>query len=573
MAQAPTSPQAPPPASTPLLQGFFRLTNVQKMVLLVGVAAAVAITVAFVSWARTPDYKVLFSNVTDRDGGAIISALQQINVPYRMSEGGGAILVPSDRVYESRLRLAQQGLPRGGSIGFELLENQRIGTSQFVEQVNFQRALEGELARTVQALGSVQGARVHLAIPRPSVFVRDQQKPSASVMVSLFPGRTLDPAQLAGITHLVASSVPELAPSAVTIVDQAGNLLTSGPGGRDANAGLDAGQLKYVQAVEQNFVRRIEAILVPIVGQGNVRAQVTAELDFSTVEQTAESYKPNPSPEQAIRSQQTVETLGDNPRDASGVPGALSNQPPGAATAPLNAPAKGAAKGAPEAPASGNSHREATTNYELDKTITHTRSEVGAVRRLSAAVVVNHRREVKEGKSESTPLPEAEIAQLTNLVRQAMGFNEKRGDTVNLVNAAFNETERVEIEGPTLVTEVTQRLLGNINTVLWTLAAIIAALFVYLMVLRPVLRDLALAGERDLAAQEAYAQAMAAAASGAGDGASGGAAGGGGGGGGASQPIMTGGRGFDADLQAVKDLAKQEPQIVANVVKDWVGRE
>jgi len=569
MAQAPTSPQAPPPASTPLLQGFFRLTNAQKVVLLVGVAAAVAITVAFVSWARTPDYRVLFSNVADRDGGAIISALQQINVPYRMSEGGGAILVPSDRVYESRLRLAQQGLPRGGSIGFELLENQRIGTSQFVEQVNFQRALEGELARTVQALGSVQGARVHLAIPRPSVFVRDQQKPSASVMVSLFPGRTLDPAQLAGISHLVASSVPELSASAVTIIDQAGNLLTANPGARDGITGLDAGQLKYVLAVEQNFVRRIESILTPIVGPGNVRAQVTADLDFTKVEQTAESFKPNPAAEQAIRSQQTVETLGENPREASGVPGALSNQPPGAAAAPLNAPAKGAEKGAPQEAPTGSSHREATTNYELDKTITHTRSEVGAVRRLSAAVVVNHRREVKEGKAEVVPLPEAEIAQLTNLVRQAMGFNEKRGDTVNLVNAAFNEAERVEIEAPTLATEVTQRLLGNMNTVLWTLAAIVAALFVYLMVLRPVLRDLALAGERDLAAQEAYAQAMAAAAGGGGDGEqAGGRAGGG-----ASQPILTGGRGFDADLQAVKDLAKQEPQIVANVVKDWVGRE
>jgi flagellar M-ring protein FliF len=572
MAQAPTSPQAPPPASTPLLQGFSRLTNVQKVVLLVGVAAAVAITVAFVSLARAPDYKVLFSNVADRDGGAIISALQQINVPYRMSEGGGAILVPSDRVYESRLRLAQQGLPRGGSIGFELLENQRIGTSQFVEQVNFQRALEGELARTVQALGSVQGARVHLAIPRPSVFVRDQQKPSASVLVSLFPGRTLDPAQLAGITHLVASSVPELAPSAVTIVDQAGNLLTQSPNARESNAGLDAGQLKYLQAVEQNFVRRIEAILTPIVGPGNVRAQVTAELDFSTVEQTAETYKPNPSPEQAIRSQQTVETLGDNPRDASGVPGALSNQPPGAATAPLNAPAKGAAKGAAnEPPPPGNSHREATTNYEIDKTITHTRAEVGAIRRLSAAVVVNHRREVKEGKSEATPLPEAEIAQLNNLVRQAIGFNEKRGDMVNLVNAAFNEAERIEVEGPTIVAEVTQRLLGNMNTVLWTLAAIVAALFIYLMVLRPVLRDLALAGERDLAAQEAYAQAMAAAArgdKGDGEGATDDE-----GGPGTAQPIQTGGRGFEADLQAVKDLAKQEPQIVANVVKDWVGKE
>ena len=571
MAQAPTSLTAPPAAS-PLLQGFSRLSNPQKVILLLGVAAAVAVTMAFVSWARTPDYKVLFSNITDRDGGAIVAALQQINVPYRMAEGGGAILVPADRVYDARLRLAQQGLPRGGSIGFELLESQRIGTSQFIEQVNYQRALEGELSRTVQALGSVQGARVHLAIPRPSVFVRDQQKPSASVLVTLYPGRTLDPAQLAGITHLVASSVPELTPSAVTIVDQVGNLLTAGAAARDAAVGLDASQLKYVQQVEQGFVQRIEAILTPIVGPGNVRAQVTAELDFSTVEQTAETYKPNPSPEQAIRSQQTVETLGDNPRDASGVPGALSNQPPGAANAPLNVPAKGAAKGAAsEPPPPGNSHREATTNYEIDKTITHTRAEVGAIRRLSAAVVVNHRREVKEGKSEATPLSEAEIAQLNNLVRQAVGFNEKRGDTVNLVNAAFNEAERIEVEGPTLVAEVTQRLLGNINTVLWTLAAIVAALVIYLMVLRPVLRDLALAGERDLAAQEAYAQAMAAAAGG-------GKADGGGAaaedsGPGTAPPIRTGGRGFEADLQAVKDLAKQEPQIVANVVKDWVGKE
>jgi flagellar M-ring protein FliF len=189
------------------------------------------------------------------------------------------------------------------------------------------------------------------------------------------------------------------------------------------------------------------------------------------------------------------------------------------------------------------------------------------VRRLSAAVVVNHRRELKEGKAEATPLPEAEIAQLNNLVRQAIGFNEKRGDTVNLVNAAFNEVERVEVEGPTLVTEVTRRLLGNMNTVLWTLAAIVAALFVYLMVLRPVLRDLARAGERDLAAREAYAQAMAAAASAAE------AAPAGEGDTGTAPPIRTGGRGFEADLQAVKDLAKQEPQIVANVVKDWVGRE
>lgn len=562
MAQAPTSP---PSAASPLLQGFFRLSNAQKVVLLVGLAAVIAASVAFLSWARSPDYRVLFSNLTDRDGGAVVAALQQINVPYRMSEGGNAILVPSDRVYDARLRLAQQGLPRGGSIGFELLENQRIGTSQFVEQVNYQRALEGELARTVQALGSVQGARVHLAIPRPSVFVRDQQKPSASVLVSLYPGRALEAAQLAGIAHLVSSSVPELAPSAVTIVDQAGNLLTSGGEPRDASA-LDAGQLKHLLQVEQSYVRRIENILTPIVGPGNVRAQVTVDLDFSKVEQTAETFKPNPSPQQAIRSQQTVETVGEGARDAGGVPGALSNQPPGAASAPINAP-PAAAKGAPPAPAAApapSTHRESTTNFEVDKTITYTRSEVGALRRVSAAVVVNHRREVREGKAATTPIPDAEVTKLTELVKQAIGFSEQRGDTVNLVNAPFTETPREQVEGPTLVSTLIDRLLGNLNTLVWSLAAVIAALLVYSIVIRPVLRDLASAGERELAyAPPPGSPPGAAMAPGAAAAAQGPAT---------AAPIMQRGS-FEAELQVVKDLARQEPQIVANVVKDWVGRE
>ncbi|MFN7753019.1 MAG: flagellar basal-body MS-ring/collar protein FliF [Pseudomonadota bacterium] len=558
MAQAPTSP---------LLQGFFRLSNAQKVVLLVGLAAVIAAAVAFLSWARSPDYRVLFSNLTDRDGGAVVAALQQINVPYRMSEGGNAILVPSDRVYDARLRLAQQGLPRGGSIGFELLENQRIGTSQFVEQVNYQRALEGELARTVQALGSVQGARVHLAIPRPSVFVRDQQKPSASVLVSLYPGRSLEAAQLAGITHLVSSSVPDLAPSAVTIVDQAGNLLTSGGEPRDA-AGLDAGQLKHLLQVEQSYVRRIENILTPIVGPGNVRAQVTVDLDFSKIEQTAETFKPNPAPQQAIRSQQTVETVGEGGREAGGVPGALSNQPPGSASAPLNAP-PAPTKGAPPAPTPAPStHRESTTNFEVDKTVTYTRSEVGALRRVSAAVVLNHRREVREGKAASSPIPEDEVTRLTELVKQAIGFNDQRGDKVNLVNAPFTETPREDVEGPSFVSTLLERLLGNLNTLVWAMAAVIAALLVYSIVIRPVLRDLASAGERELA----YAPPPA------GAGGTGMSSEGGSAAPAAPQgpvtaaPIMQRGS-FEAELQVVKDLAKQEPQIVANVVKDWVGRE
>ena len=377
------------------MQGLLaQMSSQQKMGLMLAVSAIVALLAGGWMWTQAPEYKVLFSNISDRDGGAIIASLQQLNVPYKFADGGGAILVPANQVHDVRLKLAAQGLPKGGLVGFELMENQKFGTSQFLEQVNFQRALEGELARSIQALSAVSSARVHLAIPKQSVFVREQQKPSASVLLNLHPGRSLEPQQVNAIIHLISSSVPNLPVKNVTVVDQHGELLSkideSG-----ANTGLDPGQLKYVQAMEQSYIKRIEAILGPIVGQENVRAQVAADIDFSQSEQTDEIYKPNQNPgDSAVRSQQTSESSSVGQTEG-GVPGALSNQPPEPATAPIttqpprpatppnpNAPpgsnaAQPPVEAPPSVPAPPTSNRkDATTNYEVDKTIQHIRKPV-----------------------------------------------------------------------------------------------------------------------------------------------------------------------------------------------------
>src|SRR5262245_37162529 len=262
-------------------RGFSRLSGRDKLGMMVGVALLVAAVVGAGLWGTTPEYRVLYTGISDRDGGAVVTALDQMGVPYRFSEGGGAILAPARQVHDARLRLASQGLPRGGTVGFELMENQKLGATQFQEQVNYQRALEGELSRSIQTLSAVSAARVHLAIPKPSVFLREQQKPSASVIVTLGAGRTLDRAQVAGIAHLVASSVPELPLRAVSVLDQHGNLLSSA---QEAASGLDPAQLTYVQSIEAATIKRIGDILEPITGRGNLRVQVTAELDFSRSE-------------------------------------------------------------------------------------------------------------------------------------------------------------------------------------------------------------------------------------------------------------------------------------------------
>lgn len=409
------------------------LSNRQKMLLGGGFALAVAILTAALLWLRAPSYGVLFANLSEADGGQIVAALESQNIPYKLGPGGASILVPAERVHDLRLKLAAQGLPRGGLVGFEVMENQKLGISQFAEQINYQRALEGELARTIQTLSAVRAARVHLAIPKQTAFLRDEVKPSASVVFALQPGRTLDAGQIAGILHLVSSSVPQLSPSQVSIIDQDGKLLSQTPD-KNRLAGLDATQIGYLRETEKRYLERLDDLLSALVGKDNYRAQLSAEIDFSQIEQVEETYQPNPAPKTAIRSQQTQESGSGNP-PAVGVPGALTNQPPVPATAPLTAPPVAGAGGA--AANAGNYTRNATINYELDKTVRHVRAAPGAIKRLSLAIVVNHRPTTgKDGKpGKPTPPSAEELKRIEELAKQAVGFDEKRGDAITVAAA------------------------------------------------------------------------------------------------------------------------------------------
>ena len=425
-----------------------RLRSNPRIPLMVASAAAVAIVVALVLWAKSPDYRTLFSNLSDQDGGAIVTQLQQMNVPYRFADNGGALEVPADKVHELRLRLAQQGLPKGGAVGFELLDQEKFGISQFSEQVNYQRALEGELARTIETLGPVKSARVHLAMPKPSLFVREQKSPSASVTLNLETGRALDEGQIAAVVHLVSSAVAGLPPGNVTLVDQGGHLLTqSNTGERDLN---DA-QLKYAADVESRIQRRIEAILSPVVGNGNVHAQVTAQIDFDNKEQTEEQYRPNGDASQAVlRSRQVNESEQVGSPYPGGVPGALSNSPAPAPSAPLSTPPanqQNAQTNTQRTESNGprNTQRNETSNYEVDRTIRHTKKNIGDIQRLSVAVVVNYRN-LPDGKP--LPLTAEQLKQIEDLTREAMGFTDTRGDTLNVVNSPFNATDDMGGELP-----------------------------------------------------------------------------------------------------------------------------
>ena len=571
-----------PPATNPverLRDAFNRLSSQQKIIFMVAIAAIIAVIVGTILWSRQPDWKVLFSNLNEKDGGSIAAVLEQQNIPHRYSDSG-ALLVPAERVHEVRLKLASQGLPRGGMVGFELMENQKFGVSQFAEQVNYQRGLEGELARTIQSIGSVQSARVHLAIPKPSVFVREEQKPTASVMLNLYPGRALDAGQIAGITHLISSSVPQLPSSNVTVIDQSGALLSQLKS-KLTEAGLDPAQIKYVREVENSIIKRIDEILSPLLGQDNFKVQVAADVDFSQTEQTAETYRPNNMPEStSIRSQQNNETASVN-QAAGGVPGALTNQPPVPATAPLTTPPVGnapAQAGQPARPgeqppgkvdaagvtaplnAAGqpiSTTKNATINYELDKTIRHTRQGMGNIRRLSAAVVLNHRKDVdKAGKPITKPIPDAEMKQINELVREAMGFTRERGDSLSVANAPFTAIDKSESELPIWKDPENVSFLKDILKYL-LIAGIVA--FLYLKVIQPTLKTMFPPPESDKP--------------GAGEG-EGGLFGAGGVSGGAEE----GEEGatvhidhFAVKVQKARDLAAKDPKAIANMIKDWMG--
>ena len=525
------------------------LTN--KLLLVIGIAAVVAVMVGTWLWSQQPDYRVLFANYQDKDGGAIVGALEQMNIPYKFSDGGGAILVPASQVHQARLKLASQGLPKGGNIGFEILEAQKFGVSQFVEQVNFQRALEGELERTIQSISAVESARIHLAIPKSSVFVRDQQKPTASVMLHMHAGRTLDQQQVSAVVHLVASSIPELTTSNVTVVDQNGNLLSDAQKKTEGST-LDPSQLKYVDDLQQNIIRRVESIIAPMVGAKNVHAEASAEVDFSTVEQANESYKPNQKPDDiTIRSQQTSEAQSATNTSATGVPGALSNQPPAPSAAPITAAVAPAGATAAVAATPSNSQKNSTTNFEVDKTVRYLQQSMGGIKRLTVAVVVNYKEVVgKGGKVTNLPLTEAEKKQISDLAKQAMGFSEPRGDSLTVVNSAFavGETEVV----PALPMWKQPDNIEMAKLALRYLFGIVILVVLYRKLMKPMMIRLISeqkapeqltnkAGEQIVEGQQL---------SGAGK--------------------LQSGSGNQSNLDVAKQMAKDNPKMVANIVTGWV---
>ena len=442
-------------------------------------------------WSARPDYRVLFSNLNDKDGGAIVAQLTKMNVPYRFSEGGGAVLVPADQVHDVRLKLAQTGLPKGSTVGFELMDNARFGTTQFQERLNFQRGLEGELVRSITALSAVESARVHLALPNQNGFFRDQQKPSASVLLTLHGGQTLDRAQIAGIVHLVSASVPELSPKAVSVLDQTGAMLSDSSDG--GAGGLDSNQVQQIARIEALYTKRILDILEPVVGRDNLRAQVSAELDFSQSESTTEEFKPNQGGvPAAVRSSQVSENGSGSGGGAlaSGVPGAATNQPQAAASAPINGAAQSMQSSQSGTGAQGaGGRRDAVTNFEIDKTVRVTRASSGGIRRLAVAVVVNHRTSTdKKGQTQSQPLSPEEIDKLVALVQETVGFSKERGDSVKVINAPFKAPVLDKVEALPLWKQ--PEVLEMVRTLAVPLVLGLLGLALVFGVIRPVLRDL-----------------------------------------------------------------------------------
>src|SRR5512138_178145 len=525
--------------------------SLKPLAMLIGIAAAVAAGVGVVLWSKEPTYALLYGNLSQQDSAQIAQALDTNGVPYKLDAATGQITVPADRVHDARLKLAGQGLPEGDG-GFAVMsKDPGFGVSQFMEGARYQHALETELARTISNLQPVEGARVHLALPRQSAFVRDRRAPSASVFLQLKPGRRLESQQVTAIANLVASSIPELESGQVTVVDQQGRLL-SAPGGDDEFAVREK-QLEIARNLEERYTSRIESLLAPLVGIGRVRAQVVADVELSTTEEAREQYRPD---SQIVRSEQTAEETSRNGAGPQGVPGALTNQPPtpgvalppgAAATPAADASDQNAAAPNVVAPPD-NTSRQSTRNYEIDRTVAYTKQPAGRLKRLTVAVLVDNLRSTDEdGNVTETPLTAEQIENITRLVKDAVGFNEERGDSVNVVNASFRGEMQPE-EVPVDTIPLWQNPL--VRDIAKLLAGLIVLIVLVVSVLRPLVRGLlaapkpaytpALPGPE---VQQVEASTSAAALD------------------------------YEGQIAQARSLVNQDPARVAQVVKSWVGND
>lgn len=557
-----TKKNLPIPTQVPSLDALATLLRGRPLLpLILAGATAVALLVGLLLWAQEPEYRVLFSNLGEADGGQVIGELDKRGVPYRLGEGGHTIMVPAERMNALRLQLAEQGLPKAGSVGFELLDKQAFGISQFAEHLNYQRGLEGELARTIESLGPVSHARVHLVMAKDSVFARDREAARASVTLTLQPGRELGQGQVSAIIHLVTSSVPELAVDGVTVVDQSGHLLSRS----HASDGLDDSKLEYVGEVERTYQRRIEEILAPLLGSRNVHARVVAQMDFSTRESTAERYAPNQEAKAAsVRSQQTSERMLQGSDAGRGVPGALTNSPPNTpaptrATAPASATASNATASASGEP--GKSlQTERMVNYEVDRDVEHVKSSLGNIQRLTAAVVVNYRTVLKDGAATTEPLSKEELAGINDLVRQAMGFTESRGDTLQVINSPFVDESVEAGELPWWRTPEAYNL--GMSLLRYLLVAIVAFVL-WQRVIKPMQRRAEQARDNQLMDLSEHDRELMPAKT-------------------AADALLTGSDGqsrpalprksalYEQNMESLKQLAIEDPRLVAMIVRGWM---
>ena len=523
---------------------------VRQLGLFALVAAVIALGLWLFFWTQKPDYVPVFAGLDARSTAEASDLLRTAQIPYRIDSGSGALSVESDQIGKARLALAAAGLPASEGGGFEMLQgDQGFGTSQFVENARYQHALETELARTIANLRPVREARVHLALPKPSAFTRQKEPASASVVLHLRSGSVLEPGQVAAIEHLVASSVPQMPSDNVTVVDQFGRMLSND--NPDSESALTAQRFEQQRRAEAVYVQRIQELLEPLAGPGRVSAQVSIDMNFAETEQASETYGPDPA---MIRSEQVSES-GDLAALAGpqGVPGSASNNPDTAtATAAAAAAAPAAAAGS-----GGTGARTAVRNYEIDRTLTHTRQGPGQITRVTAAVLVDNVPQAgADGKTTQRALTDTELARIETLVQQAIGYNATRGDMVSVVNAPFARGDALDApEAPPFWQHPRARELLRIGL------GGLAVLVLILTVLRPAFRQLLApkvpqtATVTVLPEDEEIPVTLSAPAEKP-----------------RPQPRVTAeaALNFDEKLQVAKTAVSNDPKRVANVVRNWV---